>query len=161
MSAIDHVAVSADIDAYFDRLDESIELVDLHFQAFQTATASGDFKQLEPVTLELQGALATLENLLDQRGSLLLRLTSDGKRPKSLRQYLKQIGDEDRLQRADMLAQQIELQRQRSITVFTAHYWMFETTREVIRMITNPGPNPGTYGMKVRSHGGGLFDEAA
>ena len=161
MSTTDLQDSLTEVDAYFDRLEDTLDQVDQNLQTFMSVTAAGSFKELDPVTAQLQASLADLESLLDQRGGLLLRLTTNGVRPKSLRQFHKDTGDQQRGERAAMLATRIETQRQRTITIFTAHYWMYETTRDVIRLITNPGPNPGTYGMKVRSQGGGLLDEAA
>lgn len=161
MSVIDPASMLNDIDNYFDRLEDAITQLEEQLLGFQSLTAAAEFTQLETSATELATSLADLEALLDQRGTLLLRLADDGKRPKSLRAFLKSSGDRERLERAEQLAAKVEQQRQRSITIFTAHYWLHETTQQIIRMIINPGPNPGTYGIKVRSHGGGLFDEAA
>lgn len=161
MSIMDPGTASSDIDNYCDRLEDAIDQLESQLLTFQALTAAAEFKQLEVAANELATLLANLESLLDQRGTLLLRLADNGKRPKSLRAYLKAAGDQERLQRAEQLARQIEQQRQRTIAIFTAHYWMHETTQQIIRMIINPGPNPGTYGIKIRSQGGGLFDEAA
>ena len=150
-----------DIDQYFDRLEDAIAHLEGQLLGFQAVTAAADFKQLENSSTELAASLSNLESLLDQRGTLLLRLVDDGRRPKSLRAYLKDTGDRERFERAEFLAAKVEQQRQRSITIFTAHYWLHDTTQQIIRMIINPGPNPGTYGTKVRSQGGGLLDEAA
>lgn len=150
-----------DLDQYFDRLEQTVNQLDVELEDFIVVTAAGNFKELEPVTGRVQRTLSDLESLLEQRSNLLMRLVQDGQRPRSIRAFLRYKGDSIRLDRARSLALRIEQQRRRTITIFTAHYWMYDTTREVLRMITNPGPNPGTYGVKVRSQGGGLLDEAA
>jgi hypothetical protein len=161
MATVETDGVLVEIDHYMNQLDAAVDRLEECLDGLQQRTGEGKFDELEPIVARMPAAVAELETLLDNRGALLLRLGGDGPRPKSLRGYLKQSRQADRLQRADRLAAHIERQRRRCVSVFTAHYWMFETTRQIIRVITNPGPNPGTYGPQTRSGGGGLLDKAA
>ena len=151
----------AEIDRYFEELEVTVDTMDACLTAFQQKTASGQFDTFEPIINDTVAANAALETMLDRRGALLLRLASEEFRPKSLRTYLREIHEYERLRVAENLAARIEQQRRLSISVFTAQYWHFDATRDIVRIITSPGPNAGTYGTKVHSRGGGLLDETA
>jgi hypothetical protein len=151
----------AEIDRYFEELETTVDAIDACLTAFRQKTAVGQFDAFEPIISDTIAANAALETMLDRRGALLLRLASDQFRPKTLRIYLREFHEYERLRTAENLAARIEQQRRLSIAVFTAQYWHFDATRDIVRIITSPGPNAGTYGTKVYTRGGGLLDEAA
>jgi predicted RNase H-like nuclease (RuvC/YqgF family) len=149
------------IDRYFMDLEDSVAELQDCLDEISNRTVERKFEDLQPIIDRMPTAIANLELMLDQRGKLLSELNQDGRRPKSLRAFLRGIGDTDRLLVAESIAERIEAQRRRAVTVFTAHYWLFETTRDVVRILTSRGPNPRTYGPQARGQGGGLLDEAA
>lgn len=149
------------VEVYLQRLDAAVDSLAAALDDFDARTAEGGFDALDQPAAATADAAAQLERLLDERAALLAETKIDDQRGRSLRSVLEQIGQSDLLASAERIARRIEEQRLRTITSFVTQFHLAETGQQLIRIMTRSHADPGTYGPKARSVGGGLLDEAA
>lgn len=149
------------VESYLHRLDGAVNSLAIALDDFDAHTAEGNFNALgEPATATAEAA-ASLEALLDERAALLAQTESDGRRARSLRGALESSGRDDLVASCEHIGARIEEQRLRSIRSFVTQFHLAETGQQLVRILTRSQSDPGTYGPKAKSVGGGLLDEAA
>lgn len=147
--------------AYLTRLEGAVEALAQALDDFELCIAAGNFNALAQPAEATAAASAELESLLDARSELLKAGSPDGPRGRSLRGLLKQHQEPEMLAICERVSERIEEQRVRTISNFVTHFHLAETSKVLVRVLTRSAADPGTYGAKPRSTGGGLLDEAA
>lgn len=154
------------VDRYFDNLESTLDALNESVEDFRALMTDGRFAEFARPTAALQKLVVELEASLDHRSRLLGQVTLEGSRPRSLRAALSRLDDRVRLLRAEELTQRIGEERLRAVVQFVAQFHLAETGKDLVRILTRSGPDPGIYGAGMRmltpkSTGGGLMDEAA
>ncbi len=154
------------VDRYFDNLENTLNALNESVDDYRALMVAGRFADFARPTAVMQQLVVELESSLDHRTHLLGQVASEGSRPRTIRGVLKSLDDGVRLLRAEELSTRIGEERLRAVVQFVAQFHLAETGKDLVRILTRSGPDPGTYGAGMRmltpkSSGGGLMDEAA
>ncbi|SRR6056297_743608 len=157
------------VEEYVQRLAEVNETIDLILDDTRVGTLNVRPEEVEASREALVEAIGRLEAMLPEREDLL----RDDDAPKTgitLREKLlstRRIDDAALARRCDEVSAQIELTRERAISLFVCHFHLAALGQDLIDLLSGQA-GPTTYGKQIgqpgnrqRESGGGLFNEAA
>jgi hypothetical protein len=156
------------VESYVDSLDTLSEKIDLILDDTRVGTIGVKDQQINESTVQLQLAMAELEEKVAQREALL----SDADAPAlgaTLTEKLKStfhIDDARLARRCEEVSQKVQLTHQRAMALFVCQFHLADITSDLLKTISG-STTPETYkkdskGPTQRPTGqGGLFDEAA
>lgn len=149
------------VDGYLDRLETTTDRLQDQLAELGRNTGNVKTNLHQQLTTEVAESVQELQSLLEGRRELLADFAADDPRRVSLREALRRSQQPQRYERAQQLADQIEEVRLAALTLFVVQFQMFETSKQILRCILKPETDPGGYGHRTVSTGGGLLDEAA
>ena len=155
--------------AYVEHLAEVNESIDLILDETRVGTLNVRPEEIEASREALTAAVTRLEAMLPERETLL----RDDEAPKlgiTLREKLlatRRIEDAALARRCEEVSRQVELTRERAISLFVCHFHLASLGQDLIDLLSGQSA-PSTYGEKIgqpgksnHESGGGLFNEAA
>lgn len=156
------------VEHYVETLDQLSERIDLILDETRVGTLGVKDQQISESTVQLQVALAELEEMVAKRDDLLRRADApvDGT---TLTEKLKStfhIDDARLAKRCEQVSEKVKLTHERAMALFVCQFHLADLTSDILKTISG-SQTPDTYqkdssGSKHRPTGqGGLFDEAA
>jgi hypothetical protein len=156
------------VEQYVETLDQLADKIDLILDETRVGTLGVKDGKINESTVQLQVALAELEEMVAKRDTLLrdVDAPTDGT---TLTEKLKStfhIDDARLARRCEEVSEKVQLTHQRAMSLFVCQFHLADLTSEILKTISGSAA-PDTYkkdskGSKHRPTGqGGLFDEAA